>query len=92
MTTKGTCGWRNVSARNDRQWPWHVLIIVGERCVCGGTLIAPGYVATSTLCLSRVWKWRVKVGWCGVVWLFLVAHSSTFYYLVILPKFSQNNT
>ena len=62
-TIKGTCGWRDLSAPNDRQWPWHVLIVVGERCVCGGTLIAPGYVVTSTLCLSRVWKWRVKVRW-----------------------------
>jgi hypothetical protein len=62
MTTRNTCGWRNVSAENDRQWPWHVLIVVGNRCACGGTLIAPGHVVTSTLCLSRVWIFTVKVG------------------------------
>ena len=54
-TTRGTCGWRNVSAPNDRQFPWHVLIIARNRCECGGTLIAPGLLVTSTLCLSRVW-------------------------------------
>ena len=62
-TTRSTCGWRNVSSpHNDSQWPWHVLIIVGNRCACGGTLIAPGYVVTSTQCLSRVWISAVKVG------------------------------
>ena len=38
-TTRSTCGWRNVSSpHNDSQWPWHVLIIVGNRCACGGDI------------------------------------------------------
>ena len=80
-TTRGTCGWRNVSAPNDRQFPWHVLIIARNYCECGGTLIAPGLLVTSTLCLSRVWlssilvkNFKVKVSFenykfhfCGLI-------------------------
>lgn len=61
-TTGVTCGWRDTSAVSDRQWPWHVMIVEYNRCICGGTLIAPGLVVTSSLCLPRVWVRNVQVG------------------------------
>ncbi|XP_028392464.1 uncharacterized protein LOC114517021 [Dendronephthya gigantea] len=61
--TEVTCGWRNTSAVTDRQWPWHVMIVEYNGCACGGTVIAPGFVVTSSLCLPRAWLRNVQLFW-----------------------------
>lgn len=45
----------------DRQWRWHVVILIFRKCVCGGTLVAPGYVVTSSICVSRVPLGIIKI-------------------------------
>lgn len=68
--TENGCGLMNSSISNepsssvvnaDRQWPWHVCIVVFTKCECGGTLVAPGYIVTSNLCVTRVLLRDIKV-------------------------------
>lgn len=68
--TGDSCGLKNTSVVDgranatiapDRRWPWHVLIVLFKKCVCGGTLVAPGYVVTNGRCVSYVQLPYIKV-------------------------------